>query len=41
MADENVPAQAAAIFDHSLVHLRAELAWTQDLLAQMERGEYP
>ncbi len=41
MADEDVPAQAIAIFDHSLVHLQAELAWTQDLLAQMERGEYP
>jgi len=41
LADEDVPRLAAAIFDHSLAHLRAELSWTQDLLDKVERGEYP
>lgn len=41
LADENVPPQAAAIFDHSLAHMVAELEWTRDLLDKIERGEYP
>ncbi|MCD4672132.1 MAG: PadR family transcriptional regulator [Anaerolineaceae bacterium] len=41
LADEAVPRLAAAIFDHSLTHFQAELAWTQDLLGKVERGEYP
>jgi len=36
-----VPRLANAIFDHSQVHLQAELAWTQDLLDKIRRGEYP
>ena len=41
LAREEVPCLAAAIFDHSLAHFQAELAWTQDLLDNVERGEYP
>lgn len=41
LAQTEVPPAVAAIFDHSLAHFRAELAWTRDLLAQVERGEYP
>jgi len=41
LAREEVPRLAAAIFDHSLAHFQAELAWTQDLLDKVERGEYP
>jgi hypothetical protein len=40
MAIDEVPRQAAMIFEHSRVHFQAELAWTQDLLDQVERGEY-
>lgn len=40
MAIDEVPRQAAVIFEHTRVHFRAELAWTQDLLDQVERGEY-
>ncbi len=36
-----VPRVAAAIFDHTLFHTRAELAWVTDLLDKMEKGEYP
>jgi DNA-binding PadR family transcriptional regulator len=38
---EEVPALANAIFEHSRVHLQAELAWTQDVLVKVEAGEYP
>ena len=41
LSREGVPALAAAIFDHSRVHFQAELTWTQGLLEQVERGEYP
>lgn len=41
MAMKEVPRYAGAIFDHSLVHLRAELEWTKDVLAKVEAGEYP
>jgi DNA-binding PadR family transcriptional regulator len=41
MAHEKVPRMAAAVFDHSRAHFKAELAWTTDLLDQMERGVYP
>jgi DNA-binding PadR family transcriptional regulator len=41
MALSEVPRTAAAVFDHGLAHFRAELHWTQDLLAQVERGDYP
>ena len=41
LANEHVPRLAAAIFDHSLAHLRAELDWTRGLLDKVERGEYP
>jgi DNA-binding PadR family transcriptional regulator len=35
-----VPKHAAAIFDHSTLHVQAELAWVNDLLKKMEGGEY-
>jgi DNA-binding PadR family transcriptional regulator len=40
LARDEVPAFAAAIFDHSLAHLEAELAWTRDVLDRIERGVY-
>jgi len=40
LALEDVPRLAAAVFDHSQTHFRAELAWTRDLLLQVERGDY-
>jgi DNA-binding PadR family transcriptional regulator len=36
-----IPRLATAIFDHSLAHLGAELAWTKDLLDKVHRGAYP
>ncbi|MBN2146983.1 MAG: PadR family transcriptional regulator [Anaerolineales bacterium] len=39
-AEPEVPLQAAAIFRHSLMHTQAELAWTQEVLAQIEAGAY-
>lgn len=41
LSHDQVPRLAAAVFDHSRVHFQAELAWTQDLLEKIERGEYP
>jgi DNA-binding PadR family transcriptional regulator len=41
LAQEQVPRVAAAVFDHGLAHFEAELAWTQDLLDKVERGDYP
>ncbi|MEW5870821.1 MAG: PadR family transcriptional regulator [Chloroflexota bacterium] len=41
LSDPQVPRLAAAIFDHTLVHTRAELEWTLDLLQKLEQGEYP
>lgn len=38
---QEMPRSAVAVFDHSRVHLEAELAWTKDLLEKVERGEYP
>jgi DNA-binding PadR family transcriptional regulator len=38
---QEMPRSAVAIFDHSRAHLEAELAWTEDLLDKVERGEYP
>jgi hypothetical protein len=40
LADQHAPRSAVAIFEHSRVHFQAELAWTRDLLAQVERGEF-
>jgi len=36
-----VPRLAGAIFDHSLAHMQAERAWTQDVLTKLESGDYP
>lgn len=36
-----VPALAAAVFDHSLAHFQAELDWTRDVLDKVEAGLYP
>jgi DNA-binding PadR family transcriptional regulator len=41
LADPRVLRFANAIFDHGKVHLEAELAWTRDLLAKVEQGQYP
>jgi DNA-binding PadR family transcriptional regulator len=38
MAREKVPATAVAVFDHSLAHFEAELAWTRDLLEKVEQA---
>ena len=40
MANPNIPAQARAVFEHSRLHMEAELAWTRDVLQQMEQGVY-
>lgn len=38
---EEVPRnKTIAVFDHSRVHFEAELAWTRDLLEQVEQGNY-
>ncbi|HTX78833.1 MAG TPA: PadR family transcriptional regulator [Longilinea sp.] len=36
-----VPASAAMIFEHTRLHLAAELAWTRQLLEQVESGKLP
>ena len=41
LAMKEVSRKASAIFEHSRVHLEAELAWTQGLLKKIEKGEYP
>jgi DNA-binding PadR family transcriptional regulator len=41
MVNDEIPALAKAIFDHTRVHIQAELVWTQDILAKVEAGEYP
>jgi DNA-binding PadR family transcriptional regulator len=42
LAEEESPRETAiAIFNHSQVHFEAELAWTRELLAKVERGAYP
>jgi DNA-binding PadR family transcriptional regulator len=40
LALPQVPKHAAAIFDHSTLHVQAELTWVNDLLKKMEGGEY-
>jgi hypothetical protein len=41
LADEHVPSRlASAVFDHSRVHLKAELDWTRELLQNVEQGAY-
>jgi hypothetical protein len=40
LQNPEVPRLAEAIFNHSLVHLRAELQWTRDLLEKIEAGMY-
>lgn len=41
MSNDEVPALANAIFDHTRVHIQAELSWTKDVLTKVEAGEYP
>jgi len=41
MAQPEVPAVAAAVFDHGLAHFQAELDWTRDLLVKVGEGVYP
>ncbi len=38
MTRPDIPPMARAIFEHSLAHTRAELAWVSDLLVQIESG---
>jgi len=38
LKNPHVPAMARFIFSHSLLHNRAELEWTRDLLSRMENG---
>ena len=39
LAIPEIPPLAAAIFDHTLVHTRAELDWVTDLLQKLESGK--
>ena len=41
LAMEEIPRKAAAVFEHARVHFAAELAWTRDLLVEIERGTLP
>jgi len=38
---EEVPTIARAIFDHSRVHMQAEIEWLRDLLGKVKSGIYP
>jgi DNA-binding PadR family transcriptional regulator len=40
LGEQQVPRSAVAIFEHSRVHFQAELTWTRELLAQVERDEF-
>jgi DNA-binding PadR family transcriptional regulator len=40
LADAYVSRVVSAVFDHSLAHFGAELAWTRDMLDKVERGAY-
>ena len=40
LAGEYVSRVVSAVFDHSLAHFEAELAWTRDVLDKVERGAY-
>ena len=39
LATPDIPRQARFIFDHSKVHLHAELAWTQALRGELAAGQ--
>jgi DNA-binding PadR family transcriptional regulator len=41
LAMEEIPRRAAALFEHSRVHFAAELAWTRELLAEIEQENLP
>lgn len=40
LADPEVPRRAVAVFRHALLHSRAELEWTREVLAAVESGAY-
>jgi len=40
MQNPHIPAYARAVFSHSRIHMQAELDWTRELLAQIERGAF-
>ncbi|MBN1875266.1 MAG: PadR family transcriptional regulator [Anaerolineae bacterium] len=40
MASPEVPAPVRAVFEHSRLHIEAELTWTQEVLHQVEQGVY-
>lgn len=40
MASPEVPASARVVFQHSRLHMEAELVWTRDVLQQVEHGVY-
>jgi len=37
---KDVPPEARAIFSHSLKHLEAELAWSREVMADIEAGKF-
>jgi DNA-binding PadR family transcriptional regulator len=39
MGQPNIPASAVVIFEHSRVHLAAELSWIKEVLEKMQRGK--
>ena len=40
MALPDIPPQARVVFEHSRLHMEAELTWTRDVLQQVEEGVY-
>ena len=40
MERPEVPASARTVFEHSRLHMEAELTWTRDVLQQVEQGVY-
>ena len=40
LAMEEIPRKASAVFEHSRVHFAAELAWTRDLLTEIEHETF-
>ncbi|MBI9043441.1 MAG: PadR family transcriptional regulator [Anaerolineaceae bacterium] len=41
MTQIKMPRYLNEVFEHSLVHIRAELAWTMSLIEKMDEGEFP
>ncbi|MBN1304770.1 MAG: PadR family transcriptional regulator [Anaerolineales bacterium] len=41
MSRNEVPAAAQMVFEHSRLHMQAELTWLQDLLGKVKQGSIP